>query len=391
MSYNIGFNNQEILSRTTAFARKIERLQADMTRVFTAATGIQVLVISEFGNMFKKIDQPLKDEFGVTVVEYFQNLIADLQIHSAETIKVVARAPYVALVDTRYWHIIHHQPLELCSMKGMFVHDLQLQSVTTGKLLRCFNCHVPSTGGTSLRKEHTVVHICELMTGTHSSSGVAQPADPNLAWVICGDLNADCGNVAKWCSPFMQKGIPSISYSGHPRDSPAQKADFAVSQGIHLTQVRSFVGIHSAPHATDVHDAVVIQGTMRPLNQETGTVRSMANAVVQAFKNLAARHTVNNAASSGDSHPTVNSLATPGLSSDAPPATMIDPEATAVDIQPSALTSTGDAQPRSAEAPAATTILSEAPTSSGDTRSDHIHNQTRRPYRPRTQQGHQVE
>jgi hypothetical protein len=136
--------------------------------------------------------------------------------------------------------------------------------VDAGKPLRCFNCHVPTSGRKDRRKQDTVVHICELLYPTHNSSGVAQPADPTLAWVICGDLNMDHGTVGKWCSPFLQKNIPCLSYSGHTpsgANRDAQKADFAVSQGLQLTQVKSFVGLHSPPHATDAHDAVVILGT----------------------------------------------------------------------------------------------------------------------------------
>ncbi len=75
MSYNIGFNNLEILSHSPTFVQKAARLKADITSAFTNEIGIQVLLISEFGNMFDTIDQHLQHKIDMTVVGYFENLI----------------------------------------------------------------------------------------------------------------------------------------------------------------------------------------------------------------------------------------------------------------------------------------------------------------------------
>ena len=53
-----------------------------------------------------------------------------------------------------------------------------------------------------------------------------------------------------------------MSKSGWVQREDAQKADHALSQGIALTDVKSRVGIHSPPCATDVHDAVVVMGAL---------------------------------------------------------------------------------------------------------------------------------
>ena len=78
MSYNIGFNNIEIVSQTPTFDRKKGRLKADIVSAFTNEVGIQALLLSDFGNMFDTIDQNLQEKFDMTVVGYFENLIRDL-------------------------------------------------------------------------------------------------------------------------------------------------------------------------------------------------------------------------------------------------------------------------------------------------------------------------
>merc|ERR1712079_341698 len=60
----------------------------------------------------------------------------------------------------------------------------------------------------------------------------------------------------------MGPNVSCISDSGWPMNNTAQRADFALSQGIALQHVKSWVGRHSEPCASDVHDAVVVMGVL---------------------------------------------------------------------------------------------------------------------------------
>ena len=66
----------------------------------------------------------------------------------------------------------------------------------------------------------------------------------------------------QWCQPYVKPNVDCISDSGWPVDMDAQKGDFALSQGIALQHVKSWVGWHSKPCASDVHDAVVVMGSL---------------------------------------------------------------------------------------------------------------------------------
>ena len=92
-------------------------------------------------------------------------------------------------------------------------------------------------------------------------SGVPQPT-ASMPWIITGDFNTRKATMMKWCQPFVKPNVQCISDSGWPDDSDAQTADFALSQGIALQQVKSWVGWHSKPCASDVHDAVVVMGSL---------------------------------------------------------------------------------------------------------------------------------
>jgi hypothetical protein len=117
MSYNIGFNNEEVLSRTPNFEQKKLKLKADIASAFNNEIGIQALLLCEFGNMFDTLDKHLEYQFGVSVVGYFENLIRDIDSISMDSIRVVAKAPYVALVDSRYWQITCDHARSMCSEK----------------------------------------------------------------------------------------------------------------------------------------------------------------------------------------------------------------------------------------------------------------------------------
>ena len=83
-----------------------------------------------------------------------------------------------------------------------------------------------------------------------------------MPWLIAGDVNADKGTMMRWCQPYVQPNVNCISESGWPLDDKAQKADFALSQGIALQHVKSWLGWHSQPCASDAHDAVVVWGSL---------------------------------------------------------------------------------------------------------------------------------
>ena len=102
--------------------------------------------------------------------------------------------------------------------------------------------------------------MCTIAT-EDNSSGVTQPT-ASMPWLIAGDLNITKGTMMQWCQPYVQPNVDCISDSGWPDDMDAQKADFALSQGIVLEHVKSWVGWHSQPCASDAHDAVVVMGSL---------------------------------------------------------------------------------------------------------------------------------
>ena len=72
----------------------------------------------------------------------------------------------------------------------------------------------------------------------HTGSAVQQRTDC-MPWIVAGDLNVDRGTMSKWCKAFITKGVPCFSKSEWPQDADAQKADFALSQGIDLVPFQS--------------------------------------------------------------------------------------------------------------------------------------------------------
>ena len=101
------------------------------------------------------------------------------------------------------------------------------------------------------RKQSCVLKMCHTATATAV-----------IPWVILGDLNVDAGTMKKWCQPFVKQSVPCMSTSQWPVSNGAQKADHAISQGIDLMKVQSWVGKHSEPCASDIHDAVVVMGEL---------------------------------------------------------------------------------------------------------------------------------
>ena len=99
-----------------------------------------------------------------------------------------------------------------------------------------------------------------------------------MPWIIAGDLNVDSGTMAKWCANFVKKGDRwpmSFSKSEWPMSANAQKADYALSQGIVLDPCKSWVGIHSQPCVSDVHDAAVVRGVIKAIESEDTLARCL--------------------------------------------------------------------------------------------------------------------
>ena len=198
MSYNIGIINNEI-QNSNKWAQKYMKIRDDVKSAFNHDTGIQVLLISEFGNVFNSIDEilpysgvpltrprPTRDgTYSATVYctrELFENLLADIDLPH---IHVVADAPYVALIDSQCWRVKLREVLDsVCTNKDVKVQHLILEHVDTSEPLRCFNVYIPSTVGTKKRKEDCVKTLCYIAIGT----GVQQPT-VCMPWIIAGDLN----------------------------------------------------------------------------------------------------------------------------------------------------------------------------------------------------------
>ena len=113
MSYNIGIQNNEVHSGKH-WTQKYKKLRNDVESAFTnTEAGIQVLLISEFGNMFDSIDRILA--CGVTqptgrkvkcTRELFEDSLANINLPH---IHVVADPPYVALIDSECWRVKHRE------------------------------------------------------------------------------------------------------------------------------------------------------------------------------------------------------------------------------------------------------------------------------------------
>ena len=94
--------------------QKYKKLRNDVESAFTnTEAGIQVLLISEFGNMFDSIDRILA--CGVTqptgrkvkcTRELFEDSLANINLPH---IHVVADPPYVALIDSECWRVKHRE------------------------------------------------------------------------------------------------------------------------------------------------------------------------------------------------------------------------------------------------------------------------------------------
>ena len=152
MSYNVGINNNEIgKSKWDSPGGKFVRLQNDVENAFDLerGIGIQILLISEFGNMEKKVTN--SDDIITGIVKTL-----DLS-----NIHVEAMPPYIALIDRTCWTVQQCEILNTLCDKGDFeVQHLLVRHVDTGKLLRCFNAHIPTRFGSIARKNNGAKHVC---------------------------------------------------------------------------------------------------------------------------------------------------------------------------------------------------------------------------------------
>ena len=253
MSYNVGINNTEIMGNH--WASKYELLRDDIESIFAHEVGVQVLLLSEYGNMLDSMTAS-------STKEVFQELLNELELTHIE---IEAAPPYVALIDTNCWRVSKHELLRnMCSKAELKIQHLILEHVDSLETLRCFNAHIPTKFGTPKRKEDCVKNMCEIAS---PSTGVTQPGAV-MPWLICGDLNIDIGTMSRWCQAFVEPGTESISKSHWPIDRDAQKSDHALSQGIALFPVQSWVGWHSQPCASDVHDAVLVTGVFECMQKK---------------------------------------------------------------------------------------------------------------------------
>ena len=212
MSYNIGIQNAEIREGKN-WTNKYRKLREDVKSAFTHEAGIQVLLLSEFGNMFESIDkvlakgvtQPTRSRVHCTQ-ELFEDLLADIDLSH---IHVLADPPYVALIDSQCWLLQHREVLQkLCTNHDIKVQHLILAHVNTSETFRCFNAHIPTSFGTATRKRDCVKQMCDIAT----DSAVGQRT-ACMPWIVAGDLNVDLGTMSRWCMPFIEKGVPCFSKS----------------------------------------------------------------------------------------------------------------------------------------------------------------------------------
>ena len=263
MSYCVGIQNTEVDGRGWATrGGKLEKLRSDVENIFDHPQRIQIALFSDVGNMFVK----LSDRSGgphPTAEEIFTYIITDLRLAH---IQVNANEPYVALIDTRSWQVTQCELIgDLCGKKNIVVQHLILEHLETGASMRCFNAYLPTSMAKESeqrtnRRKACILKMCSLAT-EHVGTGTPQRT-ASMPWIIAGDLNTAKSAMIQWCQPYVKPNVDCISVSGWANAMHARSADFALSQGIALKHVQSWVGRHSMPCASDAHDAVVVMGSL---------------------------------------------------------------------------------------------------------------------------------
>ena len=70
VSYNIGINTGEITDKAWATpGGKLQKLLSDVKSIFNHGKGIQIALISEMGNMFEKLSNPIVEEIFKGIIE----------------------------------------------------------------------------------------------------------------------------------------------------------------------------------------------------------------------------------------------------------------------------------------------------------------------------------
>ena len=278
--YNLGVQNKQVTGKHWNKKGGAAQLIAkDIEAIFSAKHGIQVVLLSEFGNMYRSIDKsfrqrsvgPLDRAANNSTVSFFQALLRDLKL---DDITVHALAPYVALVNSEVWEVEKCEALfGLCSKRENFAMHLLLKHKVSGVVVRAMNCHIPTRFATMQRKRDTVTKLCTVCTKVDYTN----TAHPTPCWVIGGDLNVDEGTLKQWCQVFVKPHVPCVSTSAGNM-SLARKSDVAISQGIDLDAIASWVGYDQDSYASDVHNMVAVIGVVKSSGSSDSAAKAQAKA-----------------------------------------------------------------------------------------------------------------
>ena len=125
--------------------------------------------------------------------------------------------------------------------------------------------------------------MCGVATDTRGIEqlvGIGDRLPACMPWTVAGDLNLHFSIMTQRCQPFVKEGSSCYSRSGWPMNTDTHKSDWALSQGIALVIVRSWLGGHSKSCASDQHDVVVVTGAFEAVeSQSVFTRQPLANSV----------------------------------------------------------------------------------------------------------------
>lgn len=116
--------------------------------------------------------------------------------------------------------------------------------------IRVFNAHMPTSSFTPERKTDCLFEM----------RSIAVAGDQPFPWMIGGDMNLVDAKLSYAACEFLPADNPVLCKSGWPLEADTQKADCVLCPCLALIQVKSWIGKHSKPCASDVHDAVVAIG-----------------------------------------------------------------------------------------------------------------------------------